>query len=275
MNYISFGLGILVLLCSPLLLSGKRLSSQTSKSSSRRRNIEASIKKARSSSKKNFAKKPILPVPKESIFIKALKGIDGISKSISNTRRELKAYFSSDFEALLLKLTSPDDFKPSSDDMNRIITTIESFVRNLDTLDPSNPYRVTLHKIYCKMIEESPYTKLKALLILHSILRYTEPEDSAIFKLLIPKMSREYVKSSHNRYFDMATICSSPHSLPGRLVPPSSFNSFSTPQLEEFLQAYTSFVLKRSRAFTSQFEELQLIAPEMRTEDICAQVMQI
>ena len=203
-----------------------------------------------------YRRKPILPQPKESLLTKARKSWDQVSRSVLSAQRDLKAYFSSDFEALLLKLTEPDDSRPSTDDMNRVIATIETFVRNLDTTDVNNPYRVTLHKIWSKMIETDTRTRIKVVYILHTILRYTEPDDAVIFKSLMHKMSKEFSKRSSSKYFDNLQI-----------------TNIHDDRLSGFLTSYSTYVLKRSRAFTSLFEELGLISKDMRTEDICAQVI--
>lgn len=202
-------------------------------------------------------KKPIVPQPKTSILNQAMKGWGDVLEAVSVKTRDLKAYFSSDFEALLLKLTQPDATRPSSDEMNQVIATIESFARNMDVADVANPYRVTLHKLWSKMTEPSVWTKLKALLILHSILRYTEPEDAIIFKALLAKMTKEHCTKSASKYFDLSKV----------------HVSDREEGAADFLRSYSAYVMKRSRAFTAQFEEIKVINKDMRTEDICAQLL--
>jgi hypothetical protein len=96
-------------------------------------------------------------------------------------------------------------------------------------------------------------------MILHSILRYTDPDDAVIFKALLLKMSKEYCKKSNSKYFDTNAIM-------------EVYPNQESQQYKDFLKAYSTYVLKRSRAFTSQFEEMDLITKGMRTEDVCAQV---
>ena len=240
-------------LLSSLLLLYLALPRHASRSSER---LHRSVKESRLRETKHYRKKPILPQPKESLLSKAKKSWDQVSRTVLTAQRDLKAYFSSDFEALLLKLTEPDDLRPSPDDLNRVIATIETFVRNLDTSDLTNPYRVTLHKLWAKMVETDVRSRIKAVYLLHTILRYTEPDDAVIFKTIMQKMSKEFSKKSRSKYFDNTQIV-----------------NIHDDHLHYFLSSYSTYVLKRSRAFTSSFEELGLISKDMRTEDICAQVL--
>jgi hypothetical protein len=70
----------------------------------------------------------------------------------------------------------------------------------------NNPYRVTLRKIWNKISEPDVRTKLKALYVLHTILRYSDPEDAMIFKRLMDKMSKEYCRKSKNYYFKFESM---------------------------------------------------------------------
>ena len=222
-------------------------------------NIKRSIKSKR---------KVILPTPKQSITTKAIDSITSLSQVLSKSaevglslsnrlQRGLKTYLSSDFEALLLKLTSPDDLSSKDKDKETFLNTIDTFARNLDLKSESNPYRVTLRKIWSKVIETDGRTVLKSFFLLHNILRSTEPEDSVIFKSLIAKMSKERYPKSNKKYFDTNVIAL----------------SSETKYLEDFINRYSSYILKRSRAFTSGFEEVKSICHNMRADDICASMM--
>lgn len=180
--------------------------------------------------------------------------------STNRLRRELKSMFSSDFEVLLLRLTKPVDTRPEEVDLDRFLNTIEDFVRDLDTTNPTNPYRVTLHKIWTKAAESNGFTSLKALYLLHMLLRYTEPEDGMIFKKVLLKMMREpYAPSTGTatRYWDAGAI---------------AHTGAETRHLADFIERYTTYLLKRGRTFTASFEEMKLIAAGMRPEDVTAQV---
>jgi hypothetical protein len=154
-------------------------------------------------------------------------------------------------------MTAPDESKPVADDVDRFIATIDTFVRNVDVTSQSNPYRVTLRKLWHKAAELDANTVIKALYLLHTILRNAAPEDSVIFKTLLSKMSREQCKKTKCKYFDAQQL---------------SDVSSETEHLQDFIERYSTYVLKRARTFTSEFEEMKLIDEGMRTEDICAQV---
>jgi len=207
-------------------------------------------------------RKVILPTPKQSISVssisQALMKSAEVGLTLSNRiQRGLKTYLSSDFEALLLKLTSPDDNSNKDKDKETFLNTIDTFARNLDMKSESNPYRVTLRKIWAKICESDGRTVLKSFFLLHNILRSTEPEDSVIFKSLISKMSKERYVKSGKKYFDTNVV----------------LLSSETKYLESFISRYSSYVLKRTRAFTSSFEEIKLIGHNMRADDICASMM--
>lgn len=224
--------------------------------------------KAKNKNSKVIKRKVILPTPKQSLTSKAANSLSSItdvlkksaesSLSLSNRiQRELKTYLSSDFEALLLRLTSPTDTIANEKDKETFISTIDTFVRNLDLKSDSNPYRVCLRKVWNKICESDGRTVLKSFFLLHNILRFTEPEDAVIFKSLILKMSKERCPKNRSKYFDTNVISLTPE----------------TKYLEDFISRYSSYVLKRSRAFTSSFEEVKLISHTMRVDDICASMM--
>lgn len=85
-------------------------------------------------------------------------------------------------------MTFPNDEVINRKDINKFIATIKSFVVNKDLYAENNPYRVTLRKLWKKMIEKDARTKLKALYMLHLLLIITEPEDNCIFRALIYRM---------------------------------------------------------------------------------------
>ena len=227
-----------------------------------------SISQSSKKGTKKSIKQPIVPVSKEPFGSRILKSVDVIKNTIKSNadaaltvtekfQRKLKSYFSSDFEALLLRLTSPDDSRPVEDDVLVFTDTIDTFVRNMDVSSQSNPYRVTLRKLWRKAAESDGHSVLKALYLLHIILRNSSPEDCIIFKTILQKMFREKCKKVKSKYFDMKAIIEV---------------SSETEYLRDFIEAYSLFVIQRAKTFTSDFEEMKLIAYGMRTEDICAQV---
>jgi len=236
----------------------------------------------------------IIPIKKEKLATKAFRGLSKISTtlrskahsavaSVGRVNRDIKSYFSSDFEVLLLRMTRPDDFRPSKSDVDRFLATTQSFVRNMDLVSQSNTYRVTLRKIWAKVAEADGRTVLKALYMLHLLLRYSEPEDCVIYKNLLMKMSKEYSKKSKSKYFDIKRSRARFMAGGGRTGSGSSgVGAADVVALglapaagahELFVQKYAEYVVRRAKAFTSGFEEMRLIDYGMRTEDICAQLV--
>ena len=189
----------------------------------------------------------IVPTRKEPIALRALKGMAILKKSLlsnaeaalitsSKVQRQLKTYFSSDYEQLLLRMTAPSNMKPDDDDVERFVATIETFVRNMDVTSQSNPYRVTLRKLWTKAAEPDGRTVLKAQYLLHILLRNTSPEDAIIFKTLLNKMMRETCKKPGNcKYFDMNKLTSV---------------SADTMELQDFIERYSTYVFQRAKTFT-------------------------
>ena len=165
-------------------------------------------------------------------------------KAAKVLKRNMKSYLSSDFEALLLRVTQPDERQPDRDDVERIIDTVSTFVRNIELSSDDNPYRVTLRKLWAKISEPDSRTKLKALYILHILIRHSEPEDCVIFKKLLDKMSKEFNKKTNSLYFKFDTL-------------KQSYEADSS--LKSFVERYADYVLKRAKTFTSHFEEMKVI----------------
>ena len=53
----------------------------------------------------------------------------------------------------------------------------------MDLYSSSNPYRVTLRKLWAKMCERDWRTVVKAVYMFHQLLAQVEPEDAVIFKV--------------------------------------------------------------------------------------------
>jgi len=223
----------------------------------------SSEKKSMKNKKKRSKKRSVIvPLRKQSFAEKATRSVEQISsllaKQTSTLSRDIKTYFSSDFEVLLLRMTRPDDDRSKNTDVAKFLATIESFVRDLDEKRVDNPYRVTLRKLWSKLTEEDGRTVGKALFLLHTLLRYCEPEDVLIFKTLIQKMKKEKCSKALVKMFNADKVRAT---------------NAETAHLSPFLARYFSFIMKRSHAFTSSFEEMKMIDYGMEARDICAQLM--
>ena len=131
----------------------------------------------------------------------------------------------------------------------QVLATVCTFVRNLNLGSENNPYRVTLRKLWAKVAEPDPRTQVKALYMLHMLLRESDPEDSVVFKRLLEKMSKEYCKKTNSYYF---RVISNPYE--------------DEEGLRTFAEQYAAYVFRRGKAFTSHFEEMKMITHGMDTE---------
>jgi hypothetical protein len=132
--------------------------------------------------KRSIGRPVVIPAKKETLSSRLLKSLSEFKEKVqyggtaavdmlSRLIRDATAYFSSDFESLLLQMTSPTGSMTSQGDIDRFVATTKSYVRNGDLLSQSNTYRVTLCKLWAKITEPDYRTELKALYALHTLLR--------------------------------------------------------------------------------------------------------
>jgi hypothetical protein len=201
----------------------------------------------------------VLPAKKEKLATKLMRGLTHVSErlrqtvkvtaeSVNRLSRDATAYFSSDFEVLLLEMTAPTNSMTSPADIDKFITTTQSFIYNDDLVSQSNTYRVTLRKIWAKIAERHPLTVLKALHVLHSLLRATRPKDGKLYQRLILKMCREHSKKTRSKYFSKARPSA------GAL---STLLTVEDGPVQQFTDRYYSYVIARGKQFTSSFAELE------------------
>lgn len=234
--------------------------------------------------------KIIIPVRRESFATKLLKAASSLQStltestasathSISAITRNIKAYFASDFESLLLKLTIPDDVQPIEKDVSTFLETTKSFLYNKDYKASNNPYRITLRKLWAKITEKDIRTNLKAVYLLHFLLKFSEKEDAMIYQKLLTKMQREKHEKSHSTYYDpnyfikkfkpskpLKSISSAPISSSSSSVTSSSLT------YQKFLIRYYQYIQKRSILFTSNFIQVKQINYQLSIEEICSTV---
>ena len=213
----------------------------------------------------------ILPTKKkETTSNKLLRTFNDVNSnlmsSVKNTinitariKRNIKSYFSSDFEVLLLQLTNPSDDKPLYYDLNRFLATTKTFVRNIDLKNKSNPYRVTLHKIWCKVLEKDIRIVCKALFLLHSLLKCSDSPDAIIYQSLIRQMSTETVKASNSKYFDFSKINYNINNDDNNNNDDDSNSSYQLSQKKyySFVRIYSRYLLNRSKMYVKDFKEMK------------------
>lgn len=204
----------------------------------------------------------IVPAKKEPVSTKVHRGLSYFREKLQHSgkvaidsftrlSRDTTAYFSSDFEVLLLDMTAPTDAMTREEDMDRFLSTTKGFVRNDDTKSQSNTYRVTLRKLWAKIVERDSRTTLKALYILHTLLRMSHPKDSKIYQKLVLTMSREFSRKSNSKYF--LKQLPARHGMLATLVEAGNAND------DQFVSHFYPYVIARAKLFTSLFEELKQI----------------
>lgn len=225
-------------------------------------------------------RKIIIPVRKESLASKLLKTASSLQQTLSETstkatqslsfiNRSIKAYFASDFESLLLQLTTPDDIQPLEKDVSTFLETTKSFHYNRDYKSANNPYRITLRKLWTKMIEDDIRTNLKALYLWHFLVKFSDKEDAMIYQKLITKMQKEKHKKTNSLHYDPNYFLKR---FKIKSVKPSPSSTPSSAPYQQFLVRYYQYVHKRSILFTSGFFQLKQLSYQQSVEEICVTV---
>jgi len=219
--------------------------------------------------KQHSIRSTILPTKKkETTSDKLLRTINDVNSNLMSSvkstinitariKRNIKSYFSSDFEVLLLQLTNPSDDKPLYYDLNRFLATTKTFVRNIDLKNKSNPYRVTLHKIWCKVLEKDIRIVCKALFLLHSLLKCSDSPDAIIYQSLIRQMSTETVKASNSKYFDFSKINYNINNDNNNDDDSNSSYQLSQKKYYSFVRIYSRYLLNRSKLYVKDFKEMK------------------
>lgn len=219
--------------------------------------------------KQHSIRSTILPTKKkETTSDKLLRTINDVNSNLMSSvkstinitariKRNIKSYFSSDFEVLLLQLTNPSDDKPLYYDLNRFLATTKTFVRNIDLKNKSNPYRVTLHKIWCKVLEKDIRIVCKALFLLHSLLKCSDSPDAIIYQSLIRQMSTETVKASNSKYFDFSKINYNINNDNKNDDDSNSSYQLSQKKYYSFVRIYSRYLLNRSKMYVKDFKEMK------------------
>lgn len=151
---------------------------------------------------------------------------------------------SSAFEGILLKATWPGNEAVPPELLSEIIKYSIPAYKYAKADSDDDPYYMTMHKLWTKMCEKDWRTVTKSLFILHCISRDSSTEDCGRFAEAIKDMAKiRNPKKPDHKYFDVR-----------RLV--SELDDHSVPY-EPFVTTYGSYVIYRSKHFSSKFEELK------------------
>jgi len=252
--------------------SNRRKGTSNSKPSNEERKEKIRQQKSKKQQQQQQIPLPILPNKKETTSDKLFRTVNDVNNNLFNSvkktihittriKRKIKSFFSSDYEVLLLQLTCPTDDKPVYYDLNRFLATTKTFVRNIDLKSESNPYRVTLRKIWSKVLEDDIRIVIKALFLLHSLLKCSDSSDALIYQSLISKMSKETVKASNCKYFDFSKINYT-----------NDNNLLSHYKYCSFVRLYSSYIWERSKLCVRDFKEMKDIGYGIDSDDIVRKV---
>eukprot|EP01034_Spumella_vulgaris_P021746 gene21746-27800_t len=147
---------------------------------------------------------------------------------------------------MLLKATWPSDNVVPVETVTQMVKqSIPAFKysRHEDDVD-SDPYYMTLHKLWTKVCEDDWRTATKALYILHAISRDCTADQCRKFSSTLKNMSKtRSSKAPEHRYFDSRRFAE------GQL-------SEASTDYEAFLTSYAQYVIYRVKNFSNKFKEL-------------------
>ena len=186
-------------------------------------------------------------------------------KSLIRSAKMLK---SSAFESLLLKATWPEDVPVPPIALQQILhESIPAFEKYMTLYRQSSdgvlkspssssssgyggcddPYYMTNHKLYMKMIESDWRTTLKSLYIFHSIFRESSPNICESFRQAMKQMTRKTAlkyQTDHYKYFDNVMIAQT--------------DNADNEELELFISHCTKFIMHRAKYFSQlSYEEFK------------------
>lgn len=185
-------------------------------------------------------------------------------ETIKSIIRSAKVLKSSAFESLLLKATWPEDVPVPQLALQQILyESIPAFEKYMELHRKSSlggtepqvaddgysgcddPYYMTNHKLYMKMVETDWRTTLKSLYIFHTIFRESSPGVCDSFRHAMTVMMRKRAlkyQADRSRYFDRKMIAQT---------------DTEEEELNFFISRYTEFVLHRVKHFSQSYSELK------------------
>lgn len=154
--------------------------------------------------------------------------------------RLAKAYYSSEYEKFLLTATWPSDQRIPPHLTKRLVESVARFPARPHSLPEDDPYRVTLRKLWKKMIEKDWRTGLKALTLVHALSRATPLKNSRALSRTLKTMLADVDPKTGHKYFNRRDlVAAKKDDARARLV-----------------DAYNGFVLRRALLFAGRFEDV-------------------
>jgi hypothetical protein len=235
------------------------------------------------SRRKNNKKPIIIPVKREPLLTKALnaakllKGTlqeteEKLAQTLRTLHRSVKAYLSSDFESLLLRLTVPDDLQPPDKDITLYIATIKSFSSYRNMISEHNPYRVTLRKLWQKMVEQDSRTIIKSLCLFHFLIKFCDASDAKVYQKFFLKMSKEVHTKTKAKYFDSKYFKKNLKKTEDLSLSKSDNEGSSLELTSSFIENYQQYLWLRNQFFLSNFYEIKEINYQKKIHEISISV---
>ena len=156
--------------------------------------------------------------------------------------RLAKAYYSSEYEKFLLTATWPSDQRVSPQLAKRLVESVARFPARPHALPDDDPYRVTLRKLWKKMIERDWRTTQKALYLLHALSRSTPTKNARALSRTLKSMVGDADPKTGRKYFSRRELV--------------ALRGDDGAERGAVVDAYAGFVLRRALLFAGKFEDV-------------------
>jgi len=160
---------------------------------------------------------------------------------------EFRALGSSEFERVLTKATRSSSEQPKEKHLYSILYALSEFDGMVD-YQQVDVYAVAMHKVWVKINHEDIRSSMKALYILHSIMRLTSREQSIVIRQRIRRLRDDYCKKTQCNYFDRNKLV--------KKYSKNSKNSSKYNKLLGYVNSYALYLLIRCQLFSPEFDEL-------------------
>lgn len=159
---------------------------------------------------------------------------------VHEASRLAKAYYSSEYEKFLLTATWPSDQRVPQHLTKRLVDSVARFPARPHALPEDDPYRVTLRKLWKKMVEKDWRTSLKALYLVHALSRQTPLKNSRALSKMLKSMLGDVDPKTGRKYFNRRDLVA--HKRDDRAA--------------RLVDAYNGLVLRRALLFAGKFEDV-------------------
>jgi len=156
--------------------------------------------------------------------------------------RLAKAYYSSEYEKFLLTATWPSDQRVSPQLAKRLVESVARFPARPHALPDDDPYRVTLRKLWKKMVERDWRTTTKALYLLHALSRSTPTKNARALSRTLKSMVGDADPKTGRKYFSRRELV--------------SLRGDDAGDRGAVVDAYAGFVLRRALLFAAKFDDV-------------------